>query len=308
MAFPKFYQPGRVGTLFIPDTKTAISEGQAAGVKPSAEDSRRVILVLVDCQVDFVHEDGALYVPGAIEDMRRTIDWLFRNIEHVTAIAASLDTHIPLQIFYPTWWADEKGNPPEPYTVIKSEDVQQGRWRPLKEPQWSVEYVEKLEEQAKKELMIWPYHTMLGTPGHALTPALYEAIAYHSGARNAQPIFISKGQIAQSEYYSMLEPEVKVPDHPQGTLNSDFLNILMNYDRIYIAGEAKSHCVLETVQSMLRHFKAEQPEVINRTRILVDCTSPVAHPEIDFAAIADEAYAGFEQQGVKMVRSTDPLD
>lgn len=306
MSFPPYYNPETVGTLYVPQTLTAITAGQTANIPPASEDTRRVILLLVDTQVDFIHTDGALSVPGAVDDTRRTVKWIYRNINQLTAIAASLDSHTPLQIFYPTWWVDADGQHPAPYTAISSDDVQAGRWTPVIKPQWSVDYVQKLETQAKKTLMIWPYHTMIGTPGQAITPALYEAIAYHAGARSSQPEFLSKGQIAQTEHYSIMEPEVKVPDQPQGDLNAQFLNMLATYDLIYIAGQAKSHCVLETAASMMRYF-ADQPATINKLRFLMDCTSSVIHPDFDFDAIANEAIAEFAAQGMKLVNSTDPI-
>ncbi len=306
MSFPSFYQPEKVGTLYVPDTATAIAEGQTAGITPAHQDTRKVILLLVDPQVDFIHVDGALAVPGAVDDTRRTIEWLYRNIEQVTAIAASLDSHTPLQIFYPTWWADENGQHPAPFTSITAEDVRAGRWIPLIEPEWSAEYVRKLEEQAKKVLMIWPYHTMIGTPGQSITPALYEAIAYHSGARGAQPIFLYKGSIAKTEHYSLLEPEVKVPEEPLGDLNTAFLDMLADYDLIYVAGQAKSHCVLETVASFFRYYE-DRADILERMRFLMDCTSSVVHPEIDFESIANQAFAQFEKRGMHQVRSTDPI-
>ena len=306
MAFPPFYESGRVGRLYPPDTATAIVTGQAAGLRPASEDARRILLLLVDAQVDFIHTDGALAVPGAVDDTRRTIEWLYRNSEAVTAVAASLDSHVPLQIFYPTWWANPQGQHPAPFTPISSEDVHQGRWRPLQAPDWSIAYVEKLEQQAKKVLMIWPYHTMIGTPGQAITPALYEAIAYHAGARQTQPTFLTKGSIPRTEHYSIVEPEVKVPEQPQGEINRAFLDMLKAYDLIYVAGQAKSHCVLETVTSILNYF-ADEPDVITRLRLLVDCMSSVAHPEIDFDALADATLAQYARQGVRLAQASDPI-
>jgi nicotinamidase-related amidase len=306
MTFPGFYNPDKVGRLFAPDTSRAVDEGRLASVPPSSNDRQRVILLLVDTQVDFVHTDGALSVPGAVDDTRRTIEWLFRNLGQVTTIAASLDSHVPIQIFSPTWWRSGEGEHPAPFTVISSGDVQAGKWRPLYEPEWSVDYVEKLEEQAKKQLMIWPYHTLIGTPGHSITPALYEAIACHSAARQSQPVFLTKGSIAKTEHYSILEPEAKVPDQPLGSLNTAFLDMLASYDLVYIAGQAKSHCVLETVTSTMRYFH-DQPDVIAKLRVLMDCISSVAHPEIDFDAMANETFARYAKQGLMLAESTQPL-
>ncbi len=308
MTFPAFYDPARVGVLAVPDVAAATDAGRSAAVPPASEDSRRVLLLLVDAQVDFIHVDGSLSVPGAVEDTRRTIEWLYTNLERVTTIAASLDTHVPMQIFYPGWWVGPQGERPAPFTLISAGDVESGRWRPTIDEAWSVAYVRQLEAQARKVLTIWPYHTMLGTPGHALTPALYEAIAYHAAARGTAPRFLSKGSIPRTEHYSMLEPEVKVPEEPLGTLNTAFLDLIATYDLVYIAGQAKSHCVLETTRSLIAYFGECEPEFIARWRVLTDCTSSVAHPEIDFEALASEQYARWEREhGLQLVTSRAPI-
>jgi nicotinamidase/pyrazinamidase len=306
MAFPAFYNPDKVGQLYMPDIMAAVDAGREANLSPSEDDAVKSLLILVDTQIDFIHTDGALSVPGAIDDTRRTIEWLFEYTPRITTIAASLDSHTPNQIFFPSWWVDENGKHPAPYTVIHSADVDAGKWKPLYEPEWSMQYPHTLEKQAKKELMIWPYHTMIGTPGHGLTPALVEAVAYHCAARRTQPVYLYKGQIPQTEYYSMLEPEVKVPDHPLGNLNISFLNMINRYDKVYIAGQAKSHCVLETIASMTRYFSG-QMNMLHKLRVLIDATSSVVHPTIDFDAIANRAFAEFEKQGVQLIKTTDPL-
>jgi len=307
MSEPDFYRAVRVGELYPPDSLTAISAGAASGTSPAADDDHRLILLLVDPQVDFIHRDGALSVPGAIEDTRRTIDWIFHNLSRITAIAASLDSHYPNQIFFPSWWVDSTGAHPEPFTPVTSRELDVGRWRPLFEPAWSIEYAHRLEEEARKQLMIWPYHTMLGTSGHTISSALYEAIVFHAAARRTQPRFVLKGTLAKTEFYSLLEPEVPVPEDPSGRLNEAFLGELLSYDSIYIAGQAKSHCVLETAASIVRRY-GDQPEVMAKLHILTDCTSSVAHPEIDFEARANETLDRFAGAGVRLVASADPVD
>jgi nicotinamidase-related amidase len=303
---PGFYHSDQVGRLYVPDTAKAVAAGQRMALPAAAQDSKRVILLLVDPQVDFIHVDGALSVPGAVDDTRRTIEWIFDHAGELTAIAASLDSHIPTQIFFPTWWINSEGQHPEPFTRITSPEVDQGHWQPLFEPQWSRNYVHILETEAKKELMIWPYHTMIGTPGHTITPALYEAIVYHSAARQTAPTFLHKGSIPKTEHYSLLEPEVKVPENPQGDLNTSFLEMLAGYDLIYVAGQAKSHCVLETLTSVMLYFN-RQPERITKWRLLMDATSSVAHPEIDFDSMANTALARYTERGLRLVETADPI-
>lgn len=304
MTFPSFYEPAKVGQLYEPDLQRAYTEGAAAFQAPASADQQRVLLWLIDMQNDFILPAplGRLPVPNAVQDAQRTIEWLYRNAQRVTHIAASLDTHTPFQIFYPTWWRNAQGERPAPYTVISAEDVAKGVWIPALEPEWSVYYVQELEKVGKKQLMIWPFHCMEGTNGRALLPALSEAILYHSGARAAQPTYLTKGTIPQTEFYSVVEPEVKYPQHPEGGLNTRFLDFLAQFDLIYVAGEARSHCVLATMHSVLSYF-ADQPAVIAKLRFLSDCASAIPGFEQ-----ATEAQLGeMAAKGLRFVTSADPL-
>ena len=306
MNFPAFYEAQKVGKLFIPDTARAIAAGKAANIALASTDTEKIALLLIDPQVDFIHEDGALSVAGAVADTRRTIEWIFRNVGKISTIIASLDSHVPLQIFSPSWWIDSEGNHPEPFTIIAHEDLKKGKWKPLYQIEWSQEYTERLEEEAKKQLMIWPYHTLIGTPGHSISPALYESIAYHSAARQVQPRFISKGTIPKSENYSLFEPEVKLDDLPNGGLNTALLDEIASYDNIYVAGQAKSHCVLESVSSIMRYF-ADRPEIIQKLHLLTDAMSSVYSPAVDFEELATEAYNRYAQVGLNLTTTEAQL-
>lgn len=304
--FPSFYDPSRIGTLHYPDVATIAAEATNAGLKPAVEDKEDVHLVIIDMQVDFCHEKGSLYVPGAIGDIQRTIEFIYNNAERISNITCSLDSHLPHQIFHPAWWADEAGNHPAPFTLITYDDIKQGKWRPLVAPVQSTNYVKQLEQDAKKKLTIWPYHVMIGSIGNALDPELFTAVLYHSIARKTQPTWLTKGSIPLTEHYSIIQPEVPVSNHPMGGKNKPFLDTLAKADVVVIAGEAESHCVLETVEDLVEDF-SNQPEALQKIYFLRDCTSPVLHPDVDFHAIAQARFADFAKQGVNFIDSTDKL-
>ncbi len=282
--------------------------GLSAGLRPAQEDARTLALVLVDYQHDFVAPTGALAVPGAQDDVARLLAWLYRNAGRITRIYLSLDTHLPIHIFYSAWWVNPvTGEHPQPFTTITVAEVERGVWAPTMQPEWSRTYLRLLARQAKKDLMIWPPHTMEGTLGHMLTPALSEAVAWHSIARQTQPIYVSKGRTARTEFYGIFGAEVPDPDDAASGLNMALLDEVMSHDRVYLAGEAKSHCVLETARQLVAHCGGA-PDALRRLYLLRDCVSSVAHPTINFDALADMEFAAMQQLGVRLVSSADPLD
>ncbi len=303
--FPDFYDPQRVGTLFYPDVARIAATAAAANLPPAAADARNVHLLLIDMQIDFCHEAGSLHVPGALGDLRRTIEFIYTHAERITQITCSLDSHVPSQIFSPNWWVGAAGEHPAPFTIVSWQDVRRGRWRPLFEPEWSVHYVERLEQRHQKLLTIWPYHTLIGSPGHALDPELWSAVAWHALARKTQPAWEAKGSLPLTEHYSVIQPEVPVSGQPGGSKNQALLDELAQADLTFVAGEAESHCVLETVEDLVEEFK-DRPDWLSRVIFLRDCTSPVVHPEIDFHAMALARFAEFARQGVVFANSTDP--
>ncbi len=302
---PTFYDPANVGRPYEPDFQAAYQAGLKVFhgfQKTAAADQPRILAWLIDMQGDFIYPAplGRLSVPGAVADSQRTIEWLYRNVQHLTEISASLDTHTPYQIFYPTWWKNRAGDHPAPYTVISAQQVKDQEWLPTLHAEWSLHYVETLEKVGRKQLMIWPFHCMEGTAGRALLPALSEAIMYHSGARMAQPVYLPKGTLPYTEYYSVVEPEVKYPNHPDGGLNTRYLESLATFDLIYVAGQARSHCVLESVASVVRYF-ADRPAVLQKFRFLEDCSSCIT----GFEAATEARFNEFATAGVRMVKSTD---
>ncbi|OGQ15597.1 MAG: nicotinamidase [Deltaproteobacteria bacterium RBG_16_71_12] len=317
---PKFYDDRQIGSLYLERAAMVAEEARAAadrlGITPAARDKTRVAAFGIDCQVGFCTPGASLFVPGAVEDTRRTLDWLYGNLDKITGLHFSMDTHRVFQIFHPAFWVDQSGKHPAPFTPIFHEEVRAGRWIPLIHPAECLEYTKRLEETGKYVLTIWPYHTLLGGLTHALVPELMEAAIYHAIARTAQTHFETKGTHAMTENYSVLSPEVKeLGKQAVGAFNAPFFRLLMEYDRVYVFGQAKSHCVLSTLRDLQAHIAATDPGLIDRVWILEDCMSSVPPPplsplppSLDFPRIADQAFEELKRAGMHVVKSTDPLN
>lgn len=319
MQAPRFYDPARVGDVWIERAAEVAEEAarvrRAGTVAPAADDRVRVVAFGIDCQVGFCTPGASLFVPGAVDDTRRTIDWLYRNLGAISEIDLSLDTHRIKQIFHPSWWVDADGAHPAPFTAITTADVHAGRWRAASEPDASREYVERLEASGKYVLTVWPYHTLLGGVSHALVPALMEAATFHALVRGTETRFETKGEHALTENYSVLSPEVReLGGERVGEFNARFFDHLMTFDRVYVFGQAKSHCVLSTLRDMQQHILRTDRSLMGKVWILEDATSPVTPPpldplpaSLDFPRIAREAFAELREAGMHVVETTDPL-
>ncbi len=319
MPLPTFYDSAKVRDIYVERVGLVADAADAykkkTKIAPSAQDKLRIAAFGIDCQVGFCAPGASLFVPGAVEDTSRTIEWLYQNLDRITQVAFSLDTHRVFQIFHPAWWIDDQGKHPAPFTSISLADVREGKWKPIAHPAECLEYVKRLEAAGKYTLTVWPYHTLLGGVSHALVPALMEAAMFHALVRSSQTHFETKGTHAMTENYSVLAPEVReLGGKSVGTFNAAFFKMLMEFDRVYVFGQAKSHCVLSTLRDMKEHIAGTDPSLMAKIFILEDATSPVPPPPIDplppalnFPRIADEAFVELKAAGMNIVKTTDPI-
>ncbi len=339
---PLHFIPGRAGEVFrVEYEKLARSASEWSGehgIGPSSEDRFRLSLIIVDAQNTFCIPGFELFVGGrtgrgAVDDNVRLCRFIYRNLGTITEIAPTMDTHQAMQIFHSVFFVNDDGEHPAPYTLISVEDIESGRWKLNSEIAGSIgygadyirrhllHYVKELRKSGKYELTIWPYHAMLGGIGHALVSSVEEAVFFHTIARLSQPDIHVKGDHPLTEHYSVLGPEVSTgPDGKPLSLRSESLfqrpaasesiyGKLGEFDAVIIAGQAKSHCVAWTIADLLKRVMAGDKSHVEKIYLLEDCTSPVVVPGvIDYTEDADRAFAEFEEAGMHVVRSTDPID
>ena len=299
-------------------------------IKPASSDKKQICLLIIDAQNTFCIPEFELFVggrsgSGAVDDNLRLCEFIYHNLNVITTIAPTMDTHTAMQIFHPIFWINDAGEHPLPAaTLITLEDVQQGIWKVnpavadniakgeyLALQRQCLHYVQKLSDNGKFPLTIWPYHSMLGGIGHALVSAVEEAIFFHNMARNSQALFEIKGSNPLTENYSVLQPEVL--DSPEGFAidekNAKLIDKLLNFDAVIIAGQAKSHCVAWTIDDLLTEIVARDIKLARKVYLLEDCTSPVVVPGVvDFTEQADAAFQRFARAGMNVVKSTQEMD
>ncbi len=342
--YPALYEPMNAADWSYQPT-AALVRDQAElwrdryAIRPSTEDDVKTELLAIDCQKDFCLPGGALFVAGrsgrgAIDDSRRITEFIYRNLSRLTRITPTLDSHLPLQIFFDSFWFASDGTRPAPFTQISADDIRRGRFEldpaaaqfalrggEISPYDWArrqaLYYAEQLERSGKYNLTIWPYHCLLGDPGHSLVGIIQEARLFHSAARGVQSEIEIKGRNPWTEHYSVFGPEVR-ERWDRGVLaekNHDLIGRLIRNDAVIFVGQAASHCVMWSIDDLLTEVRARDERLLRKVYLVRDCTSAVVvsdatgKPLVDFTNQTDAAFRRWARDGVHIVDSqTDMAD
>jgi len=244
----------------------------------------------------------ALPVPGAHADMLRLSALIDRVGDKLYDIHVTMDSHNPLDVAHSTWWRNDKGDSPAPFTLITAADVRNGVWRasnPAAQAH-SLKYVEALEANARYVLVIWPEHCLIGQWGNNVHTSVANSLNQWARRRMEVVDYVTKGSNALTEHYSAVQAEVPDASDPTTMLNTRLIKTLAEADVILIAGEALSHCVASTVRDIANNFGEEN---IKKLVLLTDCTSSVG----GFEQLGTQFVADLTARGMKTALSTEFL-
>jgi nicotinamidase-related amidase len=236
----------------------------------------RTHLLIIDPQNDFCDPArGSLFVPGADADMARLATFVERMRPHLDDIHVTLDSHHPIDIAHPAFWRDAQGKPPAPFTQIRFGDVEAGRFTPtlLATRTRALQYLHALEDGGRYPHTIWPPHCLIGSHGHNVVPALFDALRAWEETRFAVVDYVTKGSNLWTEHFSAVQAEVPDPADPDTQVNTRLVETLEAADVVLLAGEAGSHCVANTVRDIAARFR--DPRFVKKLVLLADAMSPV---------------------------------
>ena len=248
---------------------------------------RNLHLLIIDPQNDFCdlpagylpQGEGApgpaLPVPGAHADMLRVAGLIERGGAGLAGISITLDSHHRIDVAHPGFWQDAAGGPVSPFTQITLADVNAGKVLP-RDPAASPRvraYLAALETAGRYTLMVWPTHCEIGSWGHNVHADVRAAYNRWEERSLATVNKIVKGTNPWTEHYSAIEAEVPDPDDESTQVNAAFVAQLAGCDRVFITGEAGSHCVRATTEHLVAHW---DPAQLSKLVLVTDCMSPVA--------------------------------
>jgi len=255
-------------------------------------------LVVIDPQNDFCSPTGALFVPGADQDVVRLAAMIDRLRGRLSDIHVTLDSHRKVDISHPMWWRDAVGREPGPFTQITAADMTAGRWTTARADLQarSLDYLGALERSGRYPHTIWPYHCLIGDAGHNVAGVLASAM-HEWEQRLATVDFITKGSNPFTEHFSAVQAEVPDADDPGTQVNTDFIDTLEQADVILLAGEALSHCLANTVRDIADRFGAEQ---LGKLHLLTDAS----HNVPGFDALGDAFVRDMTARGMRLTTTT----
>ena len=265
-------------------------------------------LIVIDPQYDFCNPDGSLYVPNAEEDMKRLSKFI-KKFGHIDEISVTMDTHQYYQIFHKLFWLDKNGNELSDFTEISLDDITAKKYktRNPEHMQWAEYYINKLEQDGKYNLTIWPYHCIAGTRGASICEDINEAVKSFAVSKVEKVSYYFKGINPYTEHYSAMKPEVDYSANTNystmtdmydtGSRNSNLLASMAHADNIYIGGEALSHCVANTINDIIDFDVIDLSKLI----VLTDTSSSVKGAESLSKTLMDR----LDVLGIRYCKTTD---
>ncbi len=257
-------------------------------------------LLTIDGQNDFCDKKGALFVAGADTDMSRLANFINKNQKRISEVHATLDSHQVIHIAHPIFWVNSNGQRPNPFTLITADDVKNGVWRAYN-PRWqgrAQDYVDKLAQNKRYALCIWPAHCLIGSWGHSLVPALADALIAWEKETFNRVNFVAKGSNLFTEHYSGVQADVPDDQDPSTKLNTNLIDALNEADEILITGEALSHCVANTITDIANTFSDDN---IKKFTLLSDTCSNVG----GFEKMGNDFVVNMTKRGLKTTTTKD---
>jgi len=255
-------------------------------------------LLIIDPQNDFTSTDGSLYVRGAEKDMTNLVNFIDGNSYAINQIHVTMDSHSILNIAMPAFWINDNYEHPKPFTIITLDDVNNGKWMASKDSlkKYAKTYVEKLSKNGKYPLCIWPNHCITGTTGYNVNPVLSDSLQKWAMNRFTPINYFYKGTSIMTEHYSVIKADVAYNGDPTTFINVELLEYLKSANTIYVAGEALSHCVANSVRDLVDNgIKA------SKITLLIDATSNVT----GFEELGNKFIEEMTAKGMKLAKTTE---
>jgi len=256
--------------------------------------------LIIDPQKDFCDKNRSLYVNNADTDMQRLSKYLYSNKENFEKIFITKDIHRKESIFHPTWFIDSDGKNPLPFTnmsiskkygpyskiieykIESNKEAKEYFVTKESNKEWTFYYLKTLKEHNIIHT-IWPEHCIINTEGSEIVDCIKEVLEldnqiirmyndYRVHDNYIKYNIIPKGYNPRVESFSPFKTEVIDPDDENTELIKHILDDILNCDKLFVTGEALSHCVKKAVFDIKDYLKNDLSKMV----FIKNCSSPVS--------------------------------
>jgi nicotinamidase-related amidase len=255
-----------------------------------------------------------LPVRNADNDMLKLALFVLLNLLRYDAIVVTLDTHSDERtgqraeghISHPERWINSAGQHPAPFTVITSKDYEAGIWKATlpSDQAWQGEYLRRLEATGRIHT-IWTVHGRENEFEYEVYAPLKEALTRWEKATGKKVWYVKKGRHRDTEQLGIFAANVPIDNAPETKFNVDLAVYIDGFDEVDIAGEAASHCVMDSTNQYLAYVPASS---YGKIRLFRDAMSPVdavVDPQtgkvvVDFPALTEAWFSDLVKKGVRV--------
>jgi len=283
---------------------------------------------------------GRLSVGGAVQDLQRTLNFDFDNMERITQHAFSVDSHGRQSVFdthhYRARYATsfdggvltgtyqvDAGQHPYPFTILPPEAIyhptlnSDGLWLPsgiVSAEEWTYRYARHLEDNQAQDLrgnpnnsrdrlplMLWTIHCTQETFGGSIDPTIWQMALLHGYARQVDPILYYKGQSWATEHYGIFQPEVPIEGDRYAGVNYDALKLYEAFDLILVSGQAAGNCVRRSVEQNFYYILNHRQQDAHKMVLLSDTMSLIPGTEEG----ASRSFDAMRSLGLQVLTTTE---
>ena len=108
---------------------------------------------------------------------------------------------------------------------------------------------------------------------------------------------VTKGTYPLTEHFGIFQAQIPVANRPETQLNQSLLDSLNQYKNLYLAGQAKSHCVATSLKQIMDYA----PELAKKVIILEDCMSDI--PTLEY--LGEPIYQRAKELGIQFVKGNE---
>lgn len=263
---------------------------------------RKIKLLIVDPQNDFIRPDGSLYVNNAEKSIENLVTFINTVGGKLDDINVTMDCHYLMHIANPLFWMNSRGEQPGYFTIITVDDVEKKKWMPVIPimRQWALDYVKTLEKNGRYQLCIWPPHCIIGSYGNCIYDSLYKSLCEWENKYKGVVTRVSKGSNVKTEHYSAVQADVVDPEDLGTTLNIKLINYLEDSNMVIGAGWALSHCDRFTYGDIANNFGKDS---LKKIYLLTDCMDSVKGYEKQ----GDDFLQEMKMKGCNLITTTELL-